>query len=299
MNKNQIRNILNGIDKEKYSHVLICVDTFNYDYFVEQVKRDYDIDEFISNFWKKHKGGMFKIEEIYNLDLDIEEQLSEYRSNHREKANRKIIEKYPEMETISERALKFAAEKHKGQYRKGKNQKPYITHPINVANLLKKYKESHKIDTLVAAAYLHDTLENTDASFYELVKKFGIEIAALVREVSTDKDLKNEVGKVKYLAIKMKNMTDWALDIKLCDRLDNVSDLVDVDFEFRDKYIKETLYIINYLVQNRKLTNTHLTIIKDIIKVLNIIITYNYDNQSNITIEIKNLIYEINQKEVS
>lgn len=298
MNKEEIKKILNEIDKKKYSHILVCVDTWDYSYFTKYVKRDDDIDEFIENFWKEHGGGMFKIEEVYNLDLDINLQLSEAKSNHREKANRNILlEKYPEMETMSERALRFAAEKHKGQYRK--NKKPYITHPINVANLLKKYKESHKIDTLLAAAYLHDTIEDTDTTFYELVKKFGIEIAALVREVSTDKDLKDEIGKAKYLAIKMKNMTDWALDIKLCDTLDNISDLVDVDFEFRDKYIQEKLYIINYLMKNRKLTNTHLNIIKDIIKVLNIIIEYNYDSQSNITTEIKELMYEMNQKEVS
>lgn len=300
MGKNEIREILEGVDKEKYSHILICVDKWDYDYFTEYVGRDYDIDEYIAKFQKENKGGMISIEEVYNLDLDIETQLSEIRSNHREKANRDIIlSKYPEMETISEKALKFATEKHKGKYRKGKEHKPYITHPINVANLIKKYKESHKIESLVAAAYLHDTIEDTDATFYELVDKFGIEIAALVREVTTDKDLKNEIGKAKYLAIKMKNMSNWALDIKLCDRLDNISDLNDVDEEFRNDYIKETLYIVNYLLNNRKLTNTQVRIIKDIISVLNIIINYSYDNESEEKSDINSLIFLFNQKETS
>lgn len=300
MNKNQIRKILEETDKEKYSHVLICVDTWDYDYFVKYVTYEEDIDEFIKNFYEEHSGGMIKIEEVYNLNLDIEMQLSEVRSNHREKAKKKINkDMYPELETIDETALKFANEKHKDQFRKGKDHKEYITHPINVANLVKKYKNSHKINTLIAAAYLHDTLEDTDTTFYELNKKFGIEVASLVREVSTDKDLKNEIGKAKYLAIKMKNMSNWALVIKLCDRLDNISDLYNVDEEFRKKYINETIYIINFIMNNRKLTNTHILIIKDIIKLLSIIIEYNYTDKNKETEDVKVLMYEINKKEVS
>ncbi len=300
MEKIEIKKILESVDKEKFSHILICVDRWDYDYFVKYVKREEDIDEFIENFFKEHKGGMFGIEEVYNLDLDIDMQLSEFRSNHREKANKSIIvNKNSENKIIIENALKYATKKHEGQYRKSKEQKPYIIHPINVANLLRKYKQSHKIETLVAAAYLHDTIEDTDTTFYELVDKFGIEIAALVREVSTDKDLKNEIGKAKYLAIKMKNMSNWALDIKLCDRLDNISSLVDVDKEFRNRYIKETLYIVSYIINNRKLTNTQVKIIKDIINILNIIITYSYDDYFKEKNDINNLILLLNQKEAS
>ncbi len=299
MNKNEIRDILNKINKEVYSHILICVDTFDYSYFIKYVKRCEDIDIFIEEFWNEHKGGMFRIEEVYNLDLDIEMQLSEIRSNHREKAKREILKKYPELESISERALEYATLKHKGQMRKGKNPKEYITHPINVANLVRKYKESHKIEILVAAAYLHDTIEDTDATYYDLVKKFGFEIASLVMEVTTDKDLKNEIGKAKYLAIKMKNMTSWALVIKLCDRLDNISGLIDVDLEFRNKYVNETLYIINFILNNRNLTNTHLLIIKDIIKILSIIINYSYDEECEEKVIINNLILEMDKKEAN
>lgn len=299
MNKEKIREILKDIDKKEYSHVLICLDTWDYRNFMKYVKREDDIDQFIENFWKEHKGGMFRIEEVYNLDLDIESQLSEYRSNHREKSKREILKKYPELESISEIALNYATLKHKGQYRKGNNPKEYIIHPINVANLVKKYKESHNIESLVAAAYLHDTLEDTDTTYYDLVKKFGFEIASLVMEVTTDKDLKNEIGKTKYLCIKMKNMSNWALVIKLCDRLDNISSLIDVDLEFRKKYIEETLFIMNFLINNRKLTKTHLSIIRDTVKLLHTIIMYNYADDDKEMIDVNNLILKIYEKEVS
>ena len=103
-------------------------------------------------------------------------------------------------------------------------------------------------------AYLHDTLEDTKATYYDLLKYFGPQVAGIVLELTTDEDMRKEIGKEKYLSIKMKNMTSWALVIKLCDRLDNVSDLCNGSEEFRERYVAETLGILNYLVDNRKLS---------------------------------------------
>lgn len=281
MDKNEIRLILKDADKEKYSHVLICVDSWDYDYFSEYVKRKDDIDDFIENFYKEHEGGMIRVVEIYNLDLDINKQLNEPRSYHREKISRKkLLEKYPEMETKSEKALRFATEKHKGQYRKGKNPKEYITHPINVAKLIEKYKgNSSNIDELITAAYLHDTLEDTDVTYYELLENFGPLPASIIMEVTSNKEMQNLLGKNVYLSLKMLSMTSYALTLKLCDRLDNIMGLDDVDYEFRQKYINETIYIVDELFRKRKLNKTQLRIITDIL--FNIIKLRKLDNKDN------------------
>ena len=163
---------------------------------------------------------------------------------------------------IAQKAKEFATLKHQGQKRK--NGDPYISHPIMVAKLLNDYKVSHNIEMLTAAAYLHDTLEDTDATHYELVDNFGCEIASMVMELTTNEDMKKAIGKEKYLAYKLKHMTKWALVIKLCDRLANVSDLQDANQEFRERYIKETNYIIEYISENRELTQTHKNIIAEI-----------------------------------
>lgn len=63
----------------------------------------------------------------------------------------------------------------------------------------------------------------------------------------------------------MKNMTNWALNIKLCDRLNNVMDLENATTTFQEKYTIETIDIISYLLENRKLTQTQ----KDIICLIN------------------------------
>ena len=169
-----------------------------------------------------------------------------------------------------EKAKEFATKAHKGQYRTGGEE--YIVHPIRVAENVKKFKQSSELDMLIAAAYLHDTIEDTNATYYDIVKEFGPGIASIVLELTTDEDMKNELGKKRYLQIKLKNMSSWALVVKLCDRLDNVTDLKKCSKEFIKKYVDETNEIIDYLEKNRELSNTHKNIIKEIKNALK---TYN------------------------
>jgi (p)ppGpp synthase/HD superfamily hydrolase len=117
-------------------------------------------------------------------------------------------------------------------------------------------------------AYLHDTLEDTKATYYDLLKYFGPQVAGIVLELTSEEDIKKELGKERYLSIRMKDMTSWALSIKLCDRLDNISDLEYGGEEFKERYVAETLGILNYLIDRRKMSHSQLLIIK---KILNII----------------------------
>lgn len=176
-------------------------------------------------------------------------------------------------ELITNKALEFAREKHKGQMRKNNTPVEYITHPINVANLVKKYANNKEnIDDLVSSAYLHDTLEDTNTTYEELTCNFGNIISNLVKELTNNEVLKKEMGKTKYLSIKMANMSEDALIIKLCDRLDNVSSLYDTNKAFIDKYLRETISILNYIINSRNLNTIHLNIINDINKEVNNVI---------------------------
>lgn len=65
------------------------------------------------------------------------------------------------------KCLQFAASKHRNQRRKNADQTPYINHPINVATILSD--EGHIEDeSILMAALLHDTVEDTDATFLEI-----------------------------------------------------------------------------------------------------------------------------------
>ena len=147
---------------------------------------------------------------------------------------------------------------------------PYWVHPIAVACLVLKYKASHNIVSLVTAALLHDLVEDGHASIEEIEERFGWLIMSLVQELSSDKNKIKEIGKTKYLSIKMAEMSSWGLDIKLCDRLHNCMDFLFADKTFVEKYSEETLCILEYIEENRVLTFTHRKIISEILKQINL-----------------------------
>ena len=86
------------------------------------------------------------------------------------------------------RAARFAAEKHADQRRKGSRRKPYFNHLAEVADLLAEATAGEDA-ALIAAGFLHDTIEDTATSADELRDLFGADILALVLEVTDDKSL--------------------------------------------------------------------------------------------------------------
>lgn len=165
------------------------------------------------------------------------------------------------------KALEYAKDKHKGQSRA--SGKPYITHPIRVAQLVTKYKKSKNLDLLITAALLHDTLEDTYASYREIEGKFGLNVADLVREIYTAKSQPNLVGKANYLARKMEDLSSYALVIKLADRLDNICDLEGLEEMRKHQMLSDTRYMVTYLKKHRKLTKAHLDLLNAIDAQLN------------------------------
>ena len=163
-----------------------------------------------------------------------------------------------------ERAIIFATEAHKGQTRKGDG-RPYILHPIAVMNILNDIKKSNNPYLIAIVAICHDIVEDTDVTLEDIARFFGYNVAAIVGELTSDKDAIKSTTKAKYLAQKMLNMTSYSLRIKLADRLHNLQDTAFMTTEFKNKYSQETIDILNEL-KKRKLTKTHLKLIKGINK---------------------------------
>lgn len=97
--------------------------------------------------------------------------------------------------TLIEKADQLAARAHAGQTRKEKDV-PYITHPRAVAALLQKHGFS---DTVIAAALVHDTVEDTPVTMEEIRRELGDEVAALIEPVTHDDSLLWEEKKQKYI----------------------------------------------------------------------------------------------------
>ena len=120
-------------------------------------------------------------------------------------------------------AAAFAAEKHKGQRRKNAGGTPYINHPLAAAELLAR--EAGVDDAVVlAAALLHDTVEDTGTTRDELEQLFGPEVAGVVMEVTDDKTL--EKGERKRRQVEhAPHLTPRARLVKLADKICNVQDV--------------------------------------------------------------------------
>lgn len=120
-------------------------------------------------------------------------------------------------------ALRFAADKHRNQRRKDRGSSPYINHPIEVASVLAATGGVTDVATL-AAAILHDTIEDTETTYDELTDRFGREVCELVRELTDDKTLPKAERKrlqVQHAAAS----SHRAKLIKLADKICNVRDV--------------------------------------------------------------------------
>lgn len=159
------------------------------------------------------------------------------------------------------KAILFASEKHRDQERKGSGL-PYVTHPIIVSELLRKYKSSKNLESLIVAAMLHDTIEDTETTYQEISDVFTPMIAGIVLELTSNSEKIKEIGKNEYLKNKMLGMSNYALVIKLVDRLSNVMDIPTAN------YVKDTIDLIEFLNINRsELSETHKYIMKDILTI--------------------------------
>ena len=154
------------------------------------------------------------------------------------------------------KAYNFSENIHEGTLRKF-SELPYFTHVKFVARVLDRLGCN---ETMVAAAFLHDSVEDTDTTYEDLVEEFGREVADLVLEVTSDeKDMIAAGGKRMYLANKVCNISSDALTIKLADRFHNVLFLEhdSTPKEFIIRYFKETRFIFFTLEESGRELNEH------------------------------------------
>ncbi len=122
------------------------------------------------------------------------------------------------------RAWNFSAERHAKQTRKGEAKEPYVNHLAEVAELVATATEGNDAN-LVAAAVLHDTIEDTATLRGELASIFNADIADLVAEVTDDKRLdKAERKRLQVMHAAAKSTR--AKILKLADKTSNLRSLV-------------------------------------------------------------------------
>ena len=118
-------------------------------------------------------------------------------------------------------AIEFAVKAHAGQLRKGSSL-PYVFHPLGAARTLIECGCSQEI---VAAAILHDTIEDTSVTYEDIRSSFGEEVAGLVREVSAP-DMEDSWENRKGHTIEhLKDAPKDVLLLACADKLDNIASI--------------------------------------------------------------------------
>lgn len=120
-------------------------------------------------------------------------------------------------------AAAFAADKHRRQRRKDAEATPYINHPLALATILAK--EGGVVNAeVIAAALLHDTVEDTETTHAELEARFGPTVAAIVAEVTDDKSLPKAERK-RLQVTRAAQKSPGAKLVKLADKIANLRDI--------------------------------------------------------------------------
>jgi GTP pyrophosphokinase len=135
------------------------------------------------------------------------------------------------MGRLEDKALEFAAEKHKGQL--DDQGRPYFfAHIVQVHGLLNEVTDDEET---LCAGLLHDVLEDTETSYEELIREFNKEIADLVMELTYEGC--EDSG--RYFP---RLYTRKAIVIKFADRLSNLARMVDWPGDWQQDYLDESKF---------------------------------------------------------
>ena len=140
---------------------------------------------------------------------------------------------------ISE-AAELAARRHNGMARKGRGSEPYINHLAEVANLLSSATDGADAE-LVAAGWLHDTIEDTETTREELARTFSERVASLVVECTDDMSLPKPERRRRQV-VDAPHKSPGAKLIKIADKISNIGARVhrDPTKEERDNLVDYT-----------------------------------------------------------
>jgi (p)ppGpp synthase/HD superfamily hydrolase len=149
------------------------------------------------------------------------------------------------MSDLVQKAKAFATSAHEGQVRKYTGV-PYIVHPIEVMEIVQTVKHD---DTMLAAALLHDVVEDTDCTLDDIRAEFGDDVASLVADltdISKPEDGNREARKAKDREHSA-GASASGQTVKIADLISNSLDIVKHDSSFAKIYMVEKFLLLGVL----------------------------------------------------
>ena len=148
--------------------------------------------------------------------------------------------------SLSFKAMSFAEIIHKDQKRKYTNE-PYFKHLAEVVGIAMSVGWQHvevTPDVFMATAWLHDSIEDQEVSFHELLTRFGINVANGVMALS-DFEVGNRATRKKLSCERLAEAPGWIQTIKCADLISNTSSIVQHDPKFAKVYLKEKIDLLD------------------------------------------------------
>lgn len=151
---------------------------------------------------------------------------------------------------ILPRAISFAARAHQGHFRKD-GATPYVAHPLRVMTLVRQFGCDDP--EVLAAAVLHDTIEDTRTDFEDLAEEFSPRVAQLVAMLSKDARLPEAQREREYFD-RLGSGPPEALLCKLCDMLDNLRESQGHSIHARRRYLTRADEVLKALTPEFSVT---------------------------------------------
>jgi (p)ppGpp synthase/HD superfamily hydrolase len=155
------------------------------------------------------------------------------------------------MDTLILLARTFASRAHRGQVRKYTGE-PYINHPVEVADIVRRHNGSPE---MIAAALLHDVVEDTDVTLDNIRSEFGESVANLVADL-TDVSHPEDGNRATRKAMDREHTAQAsaaAMVIKAADLISNTSSIVEHDPSFARVYLKEKRALLDVMFKIKHL----------------------------------------------
>ena len=148
---------------------------------------------------------------------------------------------------LVQRAILFATEAHQGQTRKYTGE-PYIVHPLEVMEIVKTVPHTPE---MLAAAVLHDVVEDTDVTLSDIWNEFGYKVRQLVADltdISVPSDGNRKARKHLDLIHTAKALPQ-SKTVKLADLISNSKSITEHDPKFAKVYMKEKAALLKVLTE--------------------------------------------------
>ena len=150
-------------------------------------------------------------------------------------------------------ATVYAVKAHGLQTRKYTGE-PYIVHPIAVANRIAKHGGTVN---MVCAALLHDTIEDCDVQYDDLIRIFGMDVAQMVLDL-TEREYPdhNRAGRKHMECTRLSRVSAPSQTIKVADLIDNTKSIVEEDKAFAPIYLAEKIALLKVLTKANPVLKT-------------------------------------------